>query len=241
MVYFFLSPIEAFLEKNKEKLDSKELVFTIRESLSQSLDDNPNYSGLPVYKKIEKKVNIYLHNGFTKDALQYYSWILDELINSINKSNEWNTIVDSNEWNENDITKDRKNMYPYSSQVFLSYSSIDKALTYWLYRYFNERHVFLYVDWMFGKYYDSGIDSKKHLEKVISQSDKFLYLRTLNSEQAGGKYTRSWCGWEIGISNGYNDGYQYHCDDFAVSQIVSPSILDGFKDFIGADSTGEFY
>lgn len=94
---------------------------------------------------------------------------------------------------------------------------------------------------MFGKYYDSGIDSKKKLKQEIRRSDKFVYLRTLNSEQSGGKYTRSWCGWEIGISNGYNSGDQYHCDDFAVSPIVSPSILDGFKEFIGADSNGQFY
>ncbi len=215
----FLSPIERFIIDNKNQLASKELIFKIKESL----EINYNYSNLPVYKSIQKKIDSYIDNNrFSKKPLEYYSWILDTIINYINKSSEWDVAVENNK------------EYPHNKiQFFLSYSSIDKALTFWMYQYFKERNVFLYVDWMFGKYYDSGIDSKKKLEDELSKSEKFIYLRTLNSEISGGKYTRSWCGWEIGRSYQYHNDNQYHCDDFAVEPINSPNILDGFKEFYG--------
>ncbi len=224
--YKFLQPIEMYLETNNNPV-SKNLIYLIKESL----DNNQIYSDLEIYSILYKKINNYIKNNkFSKKPLEYYSWILDALINQINKDNDWNEMVEKI---HNDYVEDN------NKQVFLSYSSIDKALTFWMYQYFKERSVFLYVDWMFGKYYDSGIDSKRQLENELLKSTSFLYLRTLNSEISGGKYTRSWCGWEIGRSYQYHTDKQYHCDDFAVPPILSPNILDGFKEFLGFNSISE--
>lgn len=222
--YEFLAPIEKYLEDNKESLDSNLLLIKMKDILSEK----NKFSDLKIYNDLENKINGYLENrNLSKKPLQYYSWILDSIIKSINNLKEWKIISLQSE----QIYKLPKELFDY--QVFLSYSSIDKAVSFWVFQYFRERNIFLYVDWMFGKYYDNGVDSKEQLENEIRKSKKFIYLRTLNSENFTGKYTRSWCGWEIGRSYQYHINNQYICNDFAVGPISSPSILDGFKEFVG--------
>ena len=156
----FLSPIENYLESNKSQLDSERLIYKIRDSL----ENNYEYSNLSIYKSLNKKIYSYINRRnkkFTKKPLEYYSWVLDDIVNQINKSEEWDEIIDRI------LSNDKIN----ENQVFLSYSSIDKSLSFWMYQYFRERNVFLYVDWMFGKYYDSGIDSKNKLEHELLNID----------------------------------------------------------------------
>ncbi|MBP5551262.1 MAG: hypothetical protein J6X93_04360 [Bacilli bacterium] len=222
--YEFLAPIENYLENYKEYLDSHLLLIKMRDILFEK----DKFSNLKIYKDVDNKVKNYLEKkNLLKKPLQYYSWILDSIIKSINNLKEWRIISVKSE----QIFKTSKELFEY--QAFLSYSSIDKALSFWIFQYFKERNIFLYVDWMFGKYYDNGVNSKDQLEIEIKNSIKFIYLRTLNSEISSGKYTRSWCGWEIGRSYQYHVNNQYICDDFAIGPINSPSILDGFKEFTG--------
>lgn len=85
-------------------------------------------------------------------------------------------------------------------QTFLSYAYYDKGLTQALFCYFWLRDGFLFVDWMWDGINSHSSLTKSKLEKVLSNSNQFLFLRTTNSELKipGNNSVRQWCAWEIG-------------------------------------------
>ncbi|KIU19967.1 hypothetical protein ab3b_02324 [Weissella cibaria] len=58
----------------------------------------------------------------------------------------------------------------------------------------------LSVDWMKNPAHANGSVIKKFLSKELSNSEDFLFLRSLSSELRirGGQNVRQWCAWEVG-------------------------------------------
>ena len=119
--------------------------------------------------------------------------LLDELITY------QNIVLEKNYrkvWFYPDNTKSTSN-YP---QIFLSYAFTDRGLTMGLFVYFFLNGAFLYVNWMWCGAESNSAITKKELDRQLSNSKQFLFLRTTNSELriAGNHQVRQWCSWEIG-------------------------------------------
>lgn len=136
--------------------------------------------------------------------------------------------------------------YPeFKTRVFLSYAYKDKLYSWVLYHYMRKNGVLLYVDWMHSDALDDGAAIKTNLQKALSNSEQFLFLRTANSElgKSDNKQIRSWCSWEFGnfygpTSNGLKDRSEekYYIQVYANfskkatrKKNVVPTIIDGLK------------
>lgn len=139
--------------------------------------------------------------------------------------------------------------YPLAkTKVFLSYAYKDKLYTWALYHYMRIRGIDLYVDWMHTEALSNGAQLKVSLQKALSDSKQFLFLRTSNSElgKPESKQIRSWCSWEFGNFYGpasmnaeerSNEKYyiQIYSNDVNNSsprktlKPSKPSIIDGLK------------
>ena len=85
-------------------------------------------------------------------------------------------------------------------RTFLSYAYSDKGVTLGLYIYFQMNGGSLYVNWMWSGINPHSRITKDQLDKELSGSIQFLFLRTINSEldYYGSSHIRQWCSWEIG-------------------------------------------
>lgn len=85
-------------------------------------------------------------------------------------------------------------------QVFFSHAYDDRLYSLALFRYFYNKNIYLFVDWMHNGEISDGRELKKTLENELKNSEQLLFLRTLNSElDIQGKHMlRSWCAWELG-------------------------------------------
>ena len=131
------------------------------------------------------------------------------------------------------------------TRVFLSYAYKDKLYSWVLYHYMKKNSVSLYVDWMHSDALGDGAKIKANLQKALSDSEQFLFLRTTNSElgKRDNKQIRSWCSWEFGnfygpTSNGLVDraGEKYYIQVYGSlnkketrKKIAVPTIIDGLK------------
>ena len=176
---------------------------------------NSNY-----FKFINKEIERY---NFSEPFNEKdYFYILNSTIRYINRLNGWRIYESSN------YEFDRAN----KKQVFLSYSSLDKAYSFWLYHYFRQNGLFLYVDWMHGRYYLNGVNSKASLLNEITKSNQFLFLHTSSSYlQYYKNHLSEWCAWEIGASTAARKE-QFEVMSYGASKAKSPSILDGFKNLV---------
>ena len=96
-------------------------------------------------------------------------------------------------------------------QTFLSYAYVDKGISLALFIYFLIHGGFLYVNWMWSGSGPSKI-TKSELNEELSNSQQFLFLRTLNSEldYYGSSHIRQWCSWEIGNYYTKNKDRKYY-------------------------------
>ena len=114
-----------------------------------------------------------------------------------------------------------------------------------LYHYMRKKNILLYVDWMHSEALNDGAIVKANLQKALSSSEQFLFLRTTNSELGKNdtKQIRSWCSWEFGNFygpqlNGSVDRAQekYYIQVYANlnkkvtrKKVAVPTIIDGLK------------
>jgi len=86
------------------------------------------------------------------------------------------------------------------NRVFLSHAFDDHLYTFSLFLFMLKNQVFLYVDWLFCKPLNNGIEIKKNLENELALASQLLFLRTVNSEFSikGSGNIRGWCSWELG-------------------------------------------
>lgn len=127
------------------------------------------------------------------------------------------------------------------TRVFLSYAYKDKLYSWVLYHYMRKKSIFLYVDWMHSDALDDGVLIKSNLQKALSSSQQFLFLRTTNSELGKNdtKQIRSWCSWEFGNYYGPEDRTKekYYIQVYTGlnkkkktgKKASAPTILDGLK------------
>ena len=131
------------------------------------------------------------------------------------------------------------------TQVFLSYAYKDKLYSWGLYHYMRKQSVLLYVDWMHSDALENGVEIKTNLQKALSDSEQFLFLRTSNSElgKKDTKQIRSWCSWEFGNFYGpVSNGLVERAEEKYYIQVYSnlkkkenrkkeamPTIIDGLK------------
>mgnify|MGYP003301738567 CR=1 FL=1 len=131
------------------------------------------------------------------------------------------------------------------TKVFLSYAYKDKLYSWVLYHYMRKKSVLLYVDWMHSDALGDGAEIKTNLQKALSDSEQFLFLRTSNSElgKSDTKQIRSWCSWEFGNFYGpTSKGLVDRAEEKYYIQVYSdlnkkrtrkkaavPTIIDGLK------------
>ena len=135
------------------------------------------------------------------------------------------------------------------TKVFLSYAYKDKLYSWVLYHYMRKKGILLYVDWMHSDALGDGAEIKINLQKALSDSEQFLFLRTSNSElgKKDTKQIRSWCSWEFGnfygpTSNGLVERAEekYYIQLYANmnkrktrKKAAVPTIIDGLKRLSG--------
>ena len=135
------------------------------------------------------------------------------------------------------------------TKVFLSYAYRDKLYSWVLYHYMRKKGVLLYVDWMHSDALEDGAEIKTNLQKALSDSKQFLFLRTSNSElgKKDTKQIRSWCSWEFGNFYGpATNGFMNRAEEKYYIQVYSdlnkkktrkknavPTIIDGLKRLSG--------
>lgn len=144
-------------------------------------ENDPSFEDIKTINSRDNKNNLYkILNSFNKYIEKKYKKLITHLGRNIYK-----TI---------DNTKTNK-------QVFLSYAHDDLFYTLALFIFFyNEGHIMLSVDWMKNPAHANGSVIKKFLSKELSNSEDFLFLRSLSSELRirGGQNVRQWCAWEVG-------------------------------------------
>ncbi|NQN95791.1 hypothetical protein HO994_06935 [Streptococcus suis] len=89
------------------------------------------------------------------------------------------------------------------AQIFLSHAYIDKLYTLGLFKFFYDKGVYLYIDWMHNtaSNQQNVVPLKQLLGQELDNSIQLLFLRTINSELSipgGNHQVRQWCSWEIG-------------------------------------------
>lgn len=131
------------------------------------------------------------------------------------------------------------------TRVFLSYAYKDKLYSLVLYHYMRKKNILLYVDWMHSEALNDGAIVKANLQKALSSSEQFLFLRTTNSELGKNdtKQIRSWCSWEFGNFYGpqlkgsvdrtqekyYIQVYANLNKKVTRKKVAVPTIIDGLK------------
>lgn len=78
---------------------------------------------------------------------------------------------------------------------------------------------------------NSGITTKKILEKALEESEQLLFLRTTNSElrvPGNNNSIRQWCSWEIGNFYTKRETEKYYTS-FYDKSLPKNDILDSFK------------
>ncbi|HEL9598552.1 TPA: hypothetical protein ACGOW9_001396 [Streptococcus suis] len=88
-------------------------------------------------------------------------------------------------------------------QVFLSHAYLDRLYTLGLFKFFYDKGVYLYIDWMHNtaSNQQNVVPLKQLLGQELDNSNQLLFLRTINSElsiSGGNHQVRQWCSWEIG-------------------------------------------
>lgn len=116
-------------------------------------------------------------------------------------------------------------------QIFLSYAYYDAGLTFALYLYFLAHGAFLYVNWMWAGTYPNSFITKRELNKELSKSVQFLFLRTSTSELRikGGHSIRQWCSWEIGNYYTINQNEKFFIDFYDQGKPYKNDMLDTFE------------
>lgn len=131
--------------------------------------------------------------GATNDSYNaFIVYILKEIAKYHNKLIEHN-------FNKFWHTRNEVRNFNNRPQTFLSYAYTDKGISLALYIYFLINGGFLYVNWMWSGTNFASV-TKQELDDELSNSNQFLFLRTLNSElnYYGSSHIRQWCSWEIG-------------------------------------------
>lgn len=98
--------------------------------------------------------------------------------------------------------------------TFLSYAFHDKLISFLIFLEARSKKTVLFVDWMYSVDYTTDkeygtINLKNNLNYFLSESNKLLFLRSINSElntavtirglfAENKKMVRQWCSWEIG-------------------------------------------
>lgn len=130
-----------------------------------------NYSGISAYKAITRHART-INNKLIKDAF------LNSIIHHESFRNE----------------SDKDN------QVFLSYAVEDVFLAVMLFYYFEDRGIYLYIDFLNTDKINDTLKLKRMLISQMQKSNQFLLLDgthckvTIDSES----YIRPWCAWENG-------------------------------------------
>ena len=236
-----------FLEKGIEIPEEEKLKQQIVRKIENSDDvDFKEFLDRPRRKIPNKKEYVmsfldYLHQQEKSwDMVTLFSKLLDELYEYSDKRLKG---IDKNVYLE---IFNIYFTYPEpKTKVFLSYAYKDKLYSWVLYHYMRSNGILLYVDWMHSDALDDSAEIKSNLQRALSDSEQFLFLRTTNSElgKTDTKQIRSWCSWEFGnfygpISNGLADRAQekYYIQVYANmnkketrKKTVAPTIIDGLK------------
>lgn len=246
---FILDGIEDqfLLGRELENLEEENLKEQIREKMERFDDvDFRDFLNRPRRKIPNKDEYVmsfwdYLYQKEKRwDVVTLFSKLLDELHEYSEKRLK---IVEKNVFSE---IFSIYFTYPESeTKVFLSYAYKDKLYSWVLYHYMRKKGVLLYVDWMHSDALEDGADIKTNLQKALSDSEQFLFLRTSNSElgKSDNKQIRSWCSWEFGnfygpTSNGTVDRAEekYYIQVYSAmnkkknrKKTVVPTIIDGLK------------
>lgn len=164
-------------------------------------------------------------NNSTDNLLFMYCRAINILVKELNSlNNEWGIavkLIDENHFSNGPVP-----------HTFLSYSSLDKTYSFWLYLYFLENGGYLYVDWIDGIRYNDGAKSKNSLLSKIDESCQFLFLQTFNSAFYWWRAhsISSWCSWEIGCASSLIKIKKFTASVLGVPPLSSPNIIDDFDE-----------
>ena len=214
--------------------------------LLSDLEKNPGDD--LVVKKLDENIVQLQNSSFSQPIQVLVQAICKEVRKDIKP--KWKNILNriikvlsekTNQYIDNNLSEELKNLkarylnkaIPYKqprTRVFLSYAYDDYMYTIALYIYFLKKGVVIYVDWIRNDKLTDGQEIKSVLSKALSESEQFLFLRTVNSELniSGAKSIRQWCSWEIGNFYSISTSEKY----FINLHDVEPEknqMLHGFK------------
>ncbi len=143
------------------------------------------------FNHLINSLNLISNKEIDKCKFNLFDWYGSELIDNFEYSRE---LRDNN-----------------FNKVFLSYAFDDRLYSLCLFVYMLQNNIFLYVDWLFCPRLSSGILIKQNLKKELSESNQFLFLRSINSEFMikGSGNVRGWCSWEFGAFYNMKKNNQY--------------------------------
>lgn len=205
---------------NQIQIDSVQAAIQALSGLESSMDDLPEVFLKKIISNLDKINSYYrtdkydfkvviLENLSKKDkkkpsTFDYFKILLEYLGNFLRRALQLNTKKRLSQF------KEYTNEFNYP-QVFLSYAHDDKAYTLGLYYLFLKHGIFLHIDWMHNGIIDDAHLLKQTLDENMSQSDQFLFLRTLNSELIGSSgMIRQWCSWELGVYYKYKNTEKFY-------------------------------
>lgn len=183
--------------------DYEQEIFT-KEKLLTVYKDNVNLLERDLRENHFKKLNLdYRKIQESKDEVYAFNALL-KILNDIN-----NRVINGSEFNlykyyaENKFrfnNNEENGLKTPINRVFLSHAFDDHLYTFSLFLFMLKNQVFLYVDWLFCKPLNNGIEIKKNLENELALASQLLFLRTVNSEFSikGSGNIRGWCSWELG-------------------------------------------
>ena len=183
--------------------DYEQEIFT-KEKLLTVYMDNVNLLERALRENHFKKLNLdYRKIQESKDEVYAFNALL-KILNDIN-----NRVINGSEFNlykyyaENKFrfnNNEENGLKTPINRVFLSHAFDDHLYTFSLFLFMLKNQVFLYVDWLFCKPLNNGIEIKKNLENELALASQLLFLRTVNSEFSikGSGNIRGWCSWELG-------------------------------------------
>lgn len=127
--------------------------------------------------------------------------------------------------------------------TFLSYAFQDKLMSFLIFLEARSKKIVLFVDWMYSIDYTSddsngSIDLKSNLNYFLNESNKLLFLRSINSElntsvtirglfAENKKMVRQWCSWEIG--NFYKSSSQSNTGPQKFQYILHENVSEGLR------------
>lgn len=178
--------------------DYEQEIFT-KEKLLTVYMDNVNLLERDLRENHFKKLNLdYRKIQESKDEVYAFNALL-KILNDIN-----NRVINGSEFNlykyyaENKFrfnNNEENGLKTPINRVFLSHAFDDHLYTFSLFLFMLKNQVFLYVDWLFCKPLNNGIEIKKNLENELALASQLLFLRTVNSEFSikGSGNIRGWC------------------------------------------------